>query len=1105
MNTKTSIQHVAILLGIGLLSALPQDVHSSSWDPSLIVNTESFQTLDEGDGTTDIELQFGDALGEIIEFNRTDDRFEFSNDVFINGHLTGSALSVTGLNNCDTIDTDANGNLVCGTDATGSGSGVGGGTGAYISVTTNENSTTGSTSPWDIFEDTNYTGTLDYTTNASDNVTFTSSNGRFTVDENGTYLITLNIILTSVSSDLTDYIVLKNGSAIYQDDFFVHSVVDPPERTITLVQELVAGDYIEFQIDPLGGSSDAVQSGTTASFAILGRNGGEDGGISGSEAVAQFIQRQGDTMTGVLTLNMDSNSGALLIDSEATTQPGISIDIAGDSNSPHLLFGEGGTFDVNLFRDAADVLRTSDTFKIDGDFTVDGTAIFNADGDADNFRVETDNDANTLFVHGASDQVGIGESTPEAKLDVAGSFSGTILTVSNLKSCDTVKSSADGTLLCGPSSSGAILAQYSDTSGGAARQDLNVAAPVAVSWENEIREDAGFTHDPVVNNSRVAIDDAGWYRISYSVSHENGGGSRKTIRCRIRMNGSTYVDYSTSYAYSRDTTDEWATNTASAFVQTTSANEYYEIMCNGEGSTIGTQTALTVQNASWTFAELPGASGGTGGSASLDGAYDNDAGERTIAVDNGDVSWDLSGAHDFIIDLQGAGNVGIDTATPTADLHVVGDTSTTNLAVTGLADCDKVVTDATGTLTCASSTGSGSYASITVDENASGTAADHDIFEDANYPSTLDYIENGSQNVTFTPNNGRFTVTETGSYVIALNLILLQPGFSGLQNVVSIKVNGTNVYSYDFYIHSSVDPPERTFSIIQGLNAGDYVEFHIDGPVSVNVQDGTTANIFSLAGGGGGASGNADTFDTAYDNDTGERTIVIDDGDVSWDMSGAHNFIIDLQGTGNVGIGTSSPDADLEVAGTLSGSLVNDRGSNPTVACSAAESGRQWADTDTGMLYICDTSNGRNKWLTPYETVIFGDEGGACPAGQDPNSNNNCNVDWGNGLGTDNSTDLGFYIPHDITITGYGFSEDNDACTTGTFDLEVWSTGSFADDNTYTFEANVATGLTGEAHNSNALNVDVAGSQYILWGLDNNCGQAIDDWNAVLYFRNRHD
>jgi len=260
---------------------------------------------------------------------------------------------------------------------------------------------------------------------------------------------------------------------------------------------------------------------------------------------------------------------------------------------------------------------------------------------------------------------------------------------------------------------------------------------------------------------------------------------------------------------------------------------------------------------------------------------------------------------------------------------------------------------------------------------------------------------------------------------------------------------------------------------------------------------------------------------------TDESWICVDDtvGSAVWNKiiddtsniggTDANNFVLDQDGTGGdvtLQFGTTLTrlfgwDSSEGVLSTFNNQFAfrNQQSSNPPVACTSAVSGRQWMDSDTGILYICDTSNGRNKWLSTYEAVIFGDESGSCHAGQDPGSNVNCNVDWGNGLGPDSNTDLGFYIPYPVTITGYGFSEDNDACTSGSFDLEVWSTGSDSNDNNYTLESTVASGLTGQAHNSNSLNVDLAGNEYILWGIDNNCGQAIDDWNMIIYYRARHN
>ncbi|MBN2087194.1 hypothetical protein JW758_02500 [Candidatus Peregrinibacteria bacterium] len=179
--------------------------------------------------------------------------------------------------------------------------------------------------------------------------------------------------------------------------------------------------------------------------------------------------------------------------------------------------------------------------------------------------------------------------------------------------------------------------------------------------------------------------------------------------------------------------------------------------------------------------------------------------------------------------------------------------------------------------------------------------------------------------------------------------------------------------------------------------------------------------------------------------------------------------------------------------------------SSTPVACTAGIGGMQWMDTDTGIIYVCDTSNGRDKWLSINEFMLFGEETGTCAAGSDASSSDTCNVDWGNGLGPDTNTDLGMFVPQPITITGYGFSQDDDSCTSGSFDLEIWSTGSASDDDGYTLEQTLASGLTDEIYNANGLNVNLAGNQYTLWGIDNNCGQGMDDWNMVVYYRYRHD
>jgi cytoskeletal protein CcmA (bactofilin family) len=82
---------------------------ASSWNPTLLVNTESFQVIDEGDGSSNIEIRFGQTLNEKIYYDRGNNRFQFTRSVNVGGSVTatgavtaksflsGAALRVNGL------------------------------------------------------------------------------------------------------------------------------------------------------------------------------------------------------------------------------------------------------------------------------------------------------------------------------------------------------------------------------------------------------------------------------------------------------------------------------------------------------------------------------------------------------------------------------------------------------------------------------------------------------------------------------------------------------------------------------------------------------------------------------------------------------------------------------------------------------------------------------------------------------------------------------------------------------------------------------------------------------------------------------------------------
>ncbi|MFC1655789.1 hypothetical protein ACFL3C_02885 [Patescibacteria group bacterium] len=62
--------------------------------PGDLVNTESFFIIDDGDGTTDLQLQFGDTLAKVLSYDITNSRFNFDDNVYVEGDasLEGNLL-----------------------------------------------------------------------------------------------------------------------------------------------------------------------------------------------------------------------------------------------------------------------------------------------------------------------------------------------------------------------------------------------------------------------------------------------------------------------------------------------------------------------------------------------------------------------------------------------------------------------------------------------------------------------------------------------------------------------------------------------------------------------------------------------------------------------------------------------------------------------------------------------------------------------------------------------------------------------------------------------------------------------------------------------------
>lgn len=79
----------AVLLALFLVQ--PLTAIASSWSPTLLVNTESFQTIDDGDGTTNIQLKFG-TTGKILQWNTTETTLQFNGNAEIQGTASGRTV-----------------------------------------------------------------------------------------------------------------------------------------------------------------------------------------------------------------------------------------------------------------------------------------------------------------------------------------------------------------------------------------------------------------------------------------------------------------------------------------------------------------------------------------------------------------------------------------------------------------------------------------------------------------------------------------------------------------------------------------------------------------------------------------------------------------------------------------------------------------------------------------------------------------------------------------------------------------------------------------------------------------------------------------------------
>ncbi len=136
------------------------------------------------------------------------------------------------------------------------------------------------------------------------------------------------------------------------------------------------------------------------------------------------------------------------------------------------------------------------------------------------------------------------------------------------------------TVTVNESSSVENVIQLSSTSG----QNVNLLTSIIeIPWDVTLfKDDTAFSHSTTSNPSRISVLHNGIYEINYMFSIVNDDNQRKTLRSRLRKNGTTYIDGSSSYSFTYSKFDDKSTHVSSSFLVELTNTDYIEVMVNGQ-------------------------------------------------------------------------------------------------------------------------------------------------------------------------------------------------------------------------------------------------------------------------------------------------------------------------------------------------------------------------------------------------------------------------------------------------------------------------------------------------------------------------------------------
>lgn len=141
------------------------------------------------------------------------------------------------------------------------------------------------------------------------------------------------------------------------------------------------------------------------------------------------------------------------------------------------------------------------------------------------------------------------------------------------------------------------------------------------------------------------------------------------------------------------------------------------------------------------------------------------------------------------------------------------------------------------------------YLSMNSNEDSAASAAEYDVFDQDNYGGTMDNQQHlTASGITWTPADGRFTVTNAGIYQVVAVLNLVK---ATAANTVTCNVNKTGVlyFSKSPLVGTVADTTFITIPLIVSMAASDYLNFTVnsDDANTVQAEDGTRLTIARIS------------------------------------------------------------------------------------------------------------------------------------------------------------------------------------------------------------------------------------------------------------------